>query len=992
MGTIKTIYVCNHTHTDIGFTDYQDVCFRQHARVHRPGARPDRGDRRLSRRGAIQVDLRDHRAAAALSPPGVARRRSTASGTGTGKGRIDVAAMQYNLTPLLNVEQMHRTLYPLRALRDEFGLTVESAMQDDVNGVSWLFADLLADARRLVLHRRDQSDPRRAAEAVPRRLLVGGAERQGSARLERLPLPLRPQPGGPRQFRPGRPAAAALGRSSSRPTRATPTISSTANRRIRCGSTTARPTRACRTSSSAGTARTGPYKFQFVTTTEFGKLLRPAHGNAIGTQRGDWTDHWTDGPGSSAYETGVNRATHEILGAAEAIEAWLRAKGERHWDAARAADTYENATLFDEHTWGAYSSIEAPDSLFTRAQWNRKAGFAYTAAMEAHDQLARAANALAEAARHARARRASSTSATSSRRRRSSRPASTRCWSSTRCRGSGRSWSRSRSRAAARRRSASSTASSTAAAAGAARGRSRRSGGSPAPCRRWATPSSRSRHPTRPTSRSRRAIENRHYRVTVDPEGGGLLEFFDKELGHDFAGDVPGLAPGPIRLRDGRLAGRAPRHRQLSTSRIPTSSSAARIRRGRRTRDKVTVGDPKIDEGRAVNLLRHRRARRPSAPASPTRSMPARNRVASTGRSTSSTTTTRRRCSSPSRSSSTAPDFTIDLNGIPAKPNDDQLDGAAKDWYPLQRWVDVSDGKRGVTLVPLDAPLVHLGGITTGKWSRTLEPGGPDDHVVGDQQSLAGQLQGEPGRRHAAPLPADHACRRRRSCRRGTLCRRGRGAADRAPRHRPTGARSGSVLRRRSDRRSWSPPSPAKTQAGSRFASRTCRGAKATPTVTFTKAPNAARRSDPIEHPGDGARASTAEARRRSRSARDSHRAREVRSREAEGVPASRPGQAGTATNAIAIGAKAEMQDDQENRPRGGAAALAAARRSPRRRLLSRQGQLAGRLPERPQQARRRRREGGALCRHSTYQAAVRASLRTPIAPPASSPGGRATA
>jgi alpha-mannosidase len=72
-----------------------------------------------------------------------------------------------------------------------------------------------------------------------------------------------------------------------------------------------------------------------------------------------------------------------------------------------------------------------------------------------------------------------------------------------------------------------------------------------------------------------------------------------------------------------------------------------------------------------------------------------------------------------------APRFTIDLNGIPAVPNDDQLDGAAKDWYPLQRWVDVSDGKRGVTLVPLDAPLVHLGGITTGKWSRRLVPEGP---------------------------------------------------------------------------------------------------------------------------------------------------------------------------------------------------------------------------------------------------------------------------
>jgi len=37
----------------------------------------------------------------------------------------------------------------------------------------------------------------------------------------------------------------------------------------------------------------------------------------------------------------------------------------------------------------------------------------------------------------------------------------------------------------------------------------------------------------------------------------------------------------------------------------------------------------------------------------------------------------------------------------------------------------VSDGRRGVTLVPLDAPLVHLGGITTGNWARTLKPKGP---------------------------------------------------------------------------------------------------------------------------------------------------------------------------------------------------------------------------------------------------------------------------
>src|SRR3954463_11426931 len=31
MQRIKTLYVVNHSHTDIGFTDYQDLCYRQHS-------------------------------------------------------------------------------------------------------------------------------------------------------------------------------------------------------------------------------------------------------------------------------------------------------------------------------------------------------------------------------------------------------------------------------------------------------------------------------------------------------------------------------------------------------------------------------------------------------------------------------------------------------------------------------------------------------------------------------------------------------------------------------------------------------------------------------------------------------------------------------------------------------------------------------------------------------------------------------------------------
>jgi hypothetical protein len=136
---IETLYVANHTHTDIGFTDHQDVCFRQHAEFVTQA-----------------MDVIE----ATAGYPEEARFRWTCEVTGplerylangdadrfrhhNASGAMDVAAMQYNLTPLLGVEQMVRSLMPVRRLRERYGLTIRSAMQDDVNGISWLFADLL---------------------------------------------------------------------------------------------------------------------------------------------------------------------------------------------------------------------------------------------------------------------------------------------------------------------------------------------------------------------------------------------------------------------------------------------------------------------------------------------------------------------------------------------------------------------------------------------------------------------------------------------------------------------------------------------------------------------------------------------------------------------------------------------------------------------------------------------------------------------------------
>ena len=667
--------------------------------------------------------------------------------------------MQYNLTPLLTVELMHRSLYPLRALRDEFGLTIESAMQDDVNGVSWLFADLLSELG--VWFYTAAINPIRGARPKPfpgafwwagpsgRKVLAWngyhylfGRSQAGLGNfdlvdrlLPRWVKQLEGDPDYPYDF---------LYCESTHP--------------VRVDNGPPDPRMPEFVKRWNGEDR--PFKFAFVTTTEFGKLLRDRHpnANAIGTQRGDWTDHWTDGPGSSAYETGINRGAHEILGAGEAIEAWLASEGRSGWDAKRASATYENATLFDEHTWGAYSSIEAPNSLFTRAQWNRKAGYAYTAVMEAHDQLARAARALAkplgtqgpegifnlgdlkpeEAFKPSGIDEVLVINTLPWERKVLVEEPEPRggaapdgvldCFFN---RGSG--WGGSRPIPPVRRLAG------TVPAMGYA-------------FLKIAAPDASDLKVGPGT------IENAHYRVKVDPQGGGLLEFYDKAENHNFAGTYKDWRPGQyvyetVDSPEGRIAiaNIDFAHPDFFVGRKDTPWK-------RQVATKVTVGEPKINEGRASIDVRI------EAPG--VRSGTVVYSLDAGMKSLAVDWTIDKLHNLDAEAVFFAfpfnlgtPDFTLDLNGIPAKPNEDQLDGAAKDWYPLQRWVDVSDGKRGVTIAPLDAPLVHLGGITTGAWSRTLHPEGPTIMSWAINNHWLVNFKASQGGEIPVPLPPDNTRR-----------------------------------------------------------------------------------------------------------------------------------------------------------------------------------------------------------------------------------------
>ena len=722
MGKIKTIYVCNHSHTDIGFTDYQDVAFRQHGEfveraldlIEATDSYPEAA--RYSWTCETTGPLLRHLKQA--SPEQVRRFQHWHK-----LGRIDVAAMQYNLTPLLNVEQMHRSLYPLRALRDDFGLSIETAMQDDVNGISWLYADLLAELG--VWFYTAAVNPIRGARPKP---FPGGFWWEGPSGKKILAW-------NGYHYLFGR-SQAGLGnwdlvdRLLPRWVEQLEADDSYPFDFLYCESThpvrvdNGPPDPRMPEFVKRWNDEDRPFEFKFVTATEFGKLLRDRYANAIGTQRGDWTDHWTDGPGSSAYETGINREAHEIMGAAEAISAWNVARGADGWDAARAARTYEDMTLYDEHTWGAYSSIEAPESLFSRAQWNRKAGYAFTAAMEAHDQLARAANTLAaplgtrgpegifnlgdlapeEAFKPSGIDEVLVINTLPWERKVQVEEPEPRggaapvgmldCFFNR-----GSSWGGSRPIPPVRRVAGT------------------------VPAMGYAFLPIRDPQAD-DLKVGANTIENRYYRLRIDPRTGALRELFDKEQQHDFAGQYMGWRPGQYIYEevDSPQQRLAINNYDFSLPDFFIGHKDTPWKRSVATT--VEVGTPKIDQGRASIDVHIKAAGVRSATVT---------YWLDADTKTIAIDWVLDKVSNPDAEAVfiafpfnlDGKDFLLDLNGIPCVPNKDQLDGAAKDWYPTQRWVNVSDGQRGVTLVPLDAPLLNLGGITTGKWSRTLETEGP---------------------------------------------------------------------------------------------------------------------------------------------------------------------------------------------------------------------------------------------------------------------------
>ncbi len=307
--------------------------------------------------------------------------------------------MPYNLTPMVGVPQFIRALAGLPALRQEMGLALNVALNHDVNGLPWTMIPLLLDAGvemvmmginvhfgAFPLHR-----PLFFRWVGPdgRSIIALNGEHYGMfqryARLNENSLDAMAEG-----------IAAYLDKlEAQRYPHAFAYLSLThysfwdnnppypaAFELIRRWNAEGRTPRIC-----------------FTTPEE---LLERARAMDLPAYAGDWTDYWNFGSSSSAHETRLAHQARAQLYAADLLSLQRRAARD-HALPAVMDDAYAGLTLWDEHTWGAYSSITDADRDTTIGGWHHKAKAVYQARSLAHYVLTEQLEALASNPRHAAA-------------------------------------------------------------------------------------------------------------------------------------------------------------------------------------------------------------------------------------------------------------------------------------------------------------------------------------------------------------------------------------------------------------------------------------------------------------------------------------------------------------------------------------------------------------------------------------------------------------
>ncbi len=373
-----TIYLFHHSHTDIGYTDLQTRIAKKHAEFldsviqycRETENYPDDAKFRwnVEATWSIEQYLEQRSEAKVREFMNLIK-----------KGRVDVGAWYVNLSDLFSHEELIRATYLARELSRKYGISILSAMNNDVTGFSWAVPLILSRSRVRYFATGINETRARAPLDPPcpfywespdgSRILHWNGEHylfgnyglrlhEGEARsrpeVEKYLIGLESREDYPYDL-------VALNISAY----------STDN----CP-----PGRELSDIVRDWNARWAFPRIRLATMSEFFNALEKKYAGRIPTYRLGWPDYWTDGVASTAYETGLNRLTHNGLLTAEKMSTIAAEINSRFsYPNAEIKEAYSNSMLFDEHTWGAAGSISDPESESTKGQWTLKSSHSYIA-------------------------------------------------------------------------------------------------------------------------------------------------------------------------------------------------------------------------------------------------------------------------------------------------------------------------------------------------------------------------------------------------------------------------------------------------------------------------------------------------------------------------------------------------------------------------------------------------------------------------------------
>ena len=127
-------------------------------------------------------------------------------------------------------------------------------------------------------------------------------------------------------------------------------------------------------------------KLKLALASEFMVYVEKHQADKIETKRVAWPDWWTDGFGSAMKETKTARSTHTQMLATMGLLSMAKVSGATippHIQREVMA-CYDNLLLYDEHTFGAAESIGDPKGKNTMSQWSQKSSYVWSANQQAN--------------------------------------------------------------------------------------------------------------------------------------------------------------------------------------------------------------------------------------------------------------------------------------------------------------------------------------------------------------------------------------------------------------------------------------------------------------------------------------------------------------------------------------------------------------------------------------------------------------------------------